>query len=65
MEIRDLCIQILGGQTLEDKLFSPLVLTDENPGPALLWDTPSRPIGMEFKKHSKEEKLPLSTNTDP
>lgn len=58
MEIRDLCIQILGGQTLEDKLFSPLVLTDENPGPALLWDTPSRPIGMEFKKHSKEEKLP-------
>lgn len=58
MEIRDLCIQILGGQTLEDKLYSPPSLTDNNPGTAIFWDVPSRPIGMEFKRHSKEEKLP-------
>jgi uncharacterized ferritin-like protein (DUF455 family) len=58
MEIRDLCIQILGAQTLEDKLFSPLTLTDQNPGPAIFWNTPSRPVGMEFKRHSREEKLP-------
>jgi uncharacterized ferritin-like protein (DUF455 family) len=58
MEIRDLCIQILGGQTLEDKLFFPLDLTDNHPGSPLFWDLPSRPIGMEFKRHSRKEKLP-------
>lgn len=58
MEIRDWCIQILGGTTLEDKLFSPSCLTDLMPGPARFWDTPSRPPGMAFKRHSKEEKLP-------
>lgn len=34
------------------------MLTDLNPGPALFWDTPSRPSGMEFRKKSREEKLP-------
>ncbi len=58
MEIRDWCIQILGGQTLEDKLLDPLELTDINPGPPLIWDIPSRPPNMEFKKHSRKEKLP-------
>ena len=58
MEIRDLCIRILGADTLEEKLLTPELLTDLNPGPALLWDTPSRPLHMEFKRHSKEEKLP-------
>ncbi len=58
MEIRDFCIRILGGLTLEEKLLNPAHLTDLNPGPPLLWDTPSRPPQMEFKRHSKEEKLP-------
>jgi uncharacterized ferritin-like protein (DUF455 family) len=58
METRDWCIRILGGNTLEEKLLDPGILTDIHPGPALLWDAPSRPVGMEFKKHSKEEKLP-------
>ncbi len=58
MEIRDWCIRILGGTTLEEKLLDPLELTDLNPGSPLLWDTPSRPLHMEFKRHSKEEKLP-------
>lgn len=58
MEIKDLCIRILSADTLEEKLFTPSFLTDERPGSPILWDTPSRPIGMEFKKHSKKEKLP-------
>lgn len=58
MEIRELCIRILGGTTLEEKLLKPDSLTDLLPGPSLLWDTPSRPPQMEFKRHSKEEKLP-------
>lgn len=58
MEIRDWCIRILSGDTLEEKLLNPPSLTDHDPGPAILWDTPSRPIGMEFKKHSRKEKLP-------
>jgi uncharacterized ferritin-like protein (DUF455 family) len=58
MEIRDFCIQILSAKTLEEKLLTPQEFTDYTPGPAILWDTPSRPPGMEFKRHSREEKLP-------
>jgi uncharacterized ferritin-like protein (DUF455 family) len=49
---------MLGGLTLEEKLLDPLELTDKAPGPPLFWDTPSRPANMEFRRHSKEEKLP-------
>jgi uncharacterized ferritin-like protein (DUF455 family) len=58
MEIRDWCIRILGGQTLEEKLLDPPKLTDESPGVAILWDTPSRPPNMGFQTRSKDEKLP-------
>lgn len=58
MEIKELCIRILSADTLEEKLLTPAFITDEKPGPAILWDTPTRPIGMEFKKHSRKEKLP-------
>ncbi len=58
MEIRNWCIQILGGTTLEDKLLDPPLLTDLTPGPPILWDTPSRPLNMGFKMHSRKEKLP-------
>ena len=58
MEIRDWCIRILSAETIEEKLLDPGLLTDFNPGSVLLWDTPSRPPGMEFKRHSKTEKLP-------
>lgn len=59
MEIHDWCVRILSADTLEEKLLSPPLLTDKTPGSAILWDTPSRPIGMEFKKHSRKEKLPV------
>lgn len=58
MELRDWSTRILSADTLEEKLFTPKELTDRNPGPPLFWDTPSRPRGMEFKRHSREEKLP-------
>jgi uncharacterized ferritin-like protein (DUF455 family) len=58
MEIQELCTRILSADTLEEKLLSPVNITDLNPGPAVFWETPSRPIGMEFKKHSRKEKLP-------
>ncbi|MBM3198805.1 MAG: ferritin-like domain-containing protein, partial [Chlamydiae bacterium] len=58
MEVREWCIRILSADTLEEKLLLPPSLTDEVPGPPMIWDTPTRPRGLEFKRHSKEEKLP-------
>jgi uncharacterized ferritin-like protein (DUF455 family) len=66
MELRDWSIRILSADTLEEKLFAPLELTDREPGPAIFWDTPSRPSGMEFKRHTREEKLPaFHEHADP
>lgn len=58
MELREWATHILSSDTLEGKLFDPVLLTDQNPGPALFWKEPCRPPGMEFKTHSKKEKLP-------
>ena len=58
MEIRDWAIGILSADTIEGKLFVPDQLTDNIPGPALLWDEPTRPVGLGFKRKTKEEKLP-------
>ncbi len=58
LELREWAVSILSSDTLDGKLFAPEKLTDQNPGPPLLWDEPTRPIGMEFKKLKKSEKLP-------
>ncbi len=58
MELRDFAIHILSAETLEDKLFDPPFLTDENPGAPLLWKEPARPPGMGFRRHTSKEKLP-------
>ncbi len=58
MEIKEWATRVLGADTLEEKLFSPSELTDLEPGPSQLWKEPCRPKGMEFKRHSKKEKLP-------
>ena len=58
MEIREWATRILGATTLEEKLLTPTDLTDNEPGPAQFWKEPVRPPGMEFKRHSKKEKLP-------
>jgi uncharacterized ferritin-like protein (DUF455 family) len=58
MELRDWAIRILSADTLEEKLLTPQELTDHNPGPAILWKEPSRPLGMSFKRHTRKEKLP-------
>ena len=43
---------------MEEKLLTPAVLTDREPGTALFWDTPVRPAGMGFSRHNREDKLP-------
>lgn len=58
MEMREWAIRILSADTLEEKLLSPEELTDENPGSALFFKEPVRPISMSFQKRSREEKLP-------
>jgi uncharacterized ferritin-like protein (DUF455 family) len=50
MELRDLAEQILFATSLEEKLRSPEVITDERPGPPLLTpQTPGRPVELRFK----------------
>jgi uncharacterized ferritin-like protein (DUF455 family) len=58
MELRTWAIRILSASTIEEKLLDPSELTDYEPGLPLLWKEPSRPPGMEFKRHSRKEKLP-------
>ncbi len=58
MELREWAIRILSAQSLEEKLLSPEKLTDHAPGAPMRFDEPSRPFGMEFKRRSREEKLP-------
>ena len=58
MELRDFALQILTSTDLESKLYTPDRLTDFNPGSELLIDLPARSAEMQFKRHSKEEKLP-------
>jgi uncharacterized ferritin-like protein (DUF455 family) len=60
MELREWAIRILSADTIEEKLLDPKQLTDEEPGPSLFWTLPTRPLGMQFKPHSRKEKLPRS-----
>lgn len=43
---------------MEEKLFFPDTISDIEPGPPLLWESPSRPFGMGFTKKAKNGKLP-------
>lgn len=55
MELRALAEQILFGMTLEEKLQSPLHVTDEQPGSAIISpDSPGRPIHLTFKRKDSE-----------
>lgn len=58
MELREWAIRILSADTLEEKLLSPSILTDEQPGSPLFFNEPTRPLGMGFNKRTKEQKLP-------
>ncbi|MBB63750.1 MAG: hypothetical protein CMO81_01665 [Waddliaceae bacterium] len=58
MEIREWAIAILSATDIDSKLLQPKELTDNEPGPPLRWDTPSRPPGMEFHKRPSGQKLP-------
>ena len=66
MEVREWCIRILGADTLKEKLLSPEDLVDNILYAPIEWDTPTRPPGLEFKRHSRKEKLPsLEEHHDP
>jgi uncharacterized ferritin-like protein (DUF455 family) len=66
MELREFATRILSADTLEEKLFTPAQLTDQEPGPPLFWKEPSRPAGMHFQKHTRKDKLPkLHEHHDP
>ncbi len=58
MELRDWATRILSADTLDEKLFAPDELTDNDPGAPLLFSEPIRPIGMQFQRHNSRQKLP-------
>lgn len=58
MELRDWAIRILSADILDEKLLTPHELTDNEPGAPLVFNEPTRPPGMEFKRHTSREKLP-------
>ncbi len=58
MELREWAIRILNADTLEEKLLTPDLLTDNEPGSPLIFSEPVRPVGMQFKRHTSREKLP-------
>jgi uncharacterized ferritin-like protein (DUF455 family) len=58
MELREWAIRILSADCLEEKLFVPDQLTDFCAGPPIFWQEPTRPSGMGFCKHTRDEKLP-------
>jgi uncharacterized ferritin-like protein (DUF455 family) len=58
MELRNWAIHILSADTLEDKLFDPGEWSDLLPGSVIIWKEPTRPPGMGFSKHRKEDRLP-------
>lgn len=62
MELREWAIRILSADTLEEKLLCPEILTDEFPGEPLIFNEPVRPVGMNFNKRTKEQKLPHFQN---
>jgi uncharacterized ferritin-like protein (DUF455 family) len=58
LELREWAVRILSADTLEEKLLTPQILTDQNPGSQMIWNEPTRPPGMGFQRRKKEEKLP-------
>ena len=58
MEIRAWALRILSATTLEEKLFQPKSLTDNDPGQPYRFDEPSRPSHLKFQKFTKKDKLP-------
>jgi uncharacterized ferritin-like protein (DUF455 family) len=53
MELREFAEQVLFATTLEEKLRTPEIITDEHPGaPLLTVEAPGRPAGLQFKAQS-------------
>lgn len=61
MEASLLAQQILSSENLDDKLFTPEIITDTCTGEAVFWDTPARAPEMLFTRRGKKEKLPKNS----
>jgi uncharacterized ferritin-like protein (DUF455 family) len=58
MELREWAIRILSADSLDEKLLDPQSITDNSPGPPIIWKEPARPPHMGFHKHTRKNKLP-------
>ena len=58
MELREWAIHILSGEDLEQKLYTPDILSDNTPGPPIFWKEPARAFNLRFQKHTRKNKLP-------
>ncbi|MGR3912547.1 MAG: DUF455 family protein [Candidatus Rhabdochlamydia sp.] len=58
MELRDWAFKILTSDLLEDKLDTPLELTDFSPGSPLYIKEPVRSSSLQFKKYQRKDRLP-------
>lgn len=56
--MREWASRILTSEALEDKLFSPDILTDHSPGPAVIISEPARSYELRLQRRKKEQKLP-------
>lgn len=61
MEASLLAKQILCSENLEDKLFTPTLITDLDPGEPLFWQMPARSPNMTFSRRAKKDKLPKNS----
>ncbi|MGR3973289.1 MAG: DUF455 family protein [Candidatus Rhabdochlamydia sp.] len=58
MELREWAFKILTSSLLEDKLETPLELTDLFPGTPLYLAEPARDSHLQFKKYQRKDRLP-------
>jgi uncharacterized ferritin-like protein (DUF455 family) len=56
--VRNWALAILQSPDLETKCWVPEALVDNDPGPMIRIDEPSRALNMQFRRRSKQEKLP-------
>jgi uncharacterized ferritin-like protein (DUF455 family) len=61
MEASELAKKILSSDRLDDKLFTPDIITDLSPGQSIFWDTPARTAEMQFTRRGKKDKLPKNS----
>jgi uncharacterized ferritin-like protein (DUF455 family) len=65
MEASDFARLILSSDNLNDKLFTPKLITDLYPGTPLFWAEPARAPNLKFNRKHKKDKLPKTSFEKP